>query len=483
MYLDYYHLKKAPFHITPDPEFLFLGPSHKAALGSIIYGIEERQGFVAISGEVGLGKTTILRSYLERIDQSQLKTIYIFNANVSFRGLLKAIFGEFGIEYESDDLFEMVNRLHQVLIEAYKQGRNVALIIDEAQNMPVETLENLRMLSNLETNTEKLVQIVLIGQPEFDHKLNLNELRQLKQRLVIRSTIEPLTAEESLAYIHHRLAKVALTDEPIFTKGALKQIIETAKGTPRVLNILCTNSLIAGFGYRQKPITARTVKGVIVDFTGRRRLSRLKPALAFSAVTIACASILWISPYRYPFLDALYQTKPFQNVTETLQGLQGKASSYVNKSQKELLPTEKPVIEPLFTENHTPGTMDYHHASTLQSVNFLKNDEDFLFSLPRTVNTYQENGLNGHDSSDTLEEKESNKDAEVVHEALRKDSFPVVRTIKKGDYISKLVVEIYGFTNNELLELVKEHNPQIDNIDKIEVGDQVLFPDLHVSSE
>jgi general secretion pathway protein A len=483
MYLDYYHLKKAPFHITPDPEFLFLSPSHKAALGSIIYGIEERQGFVAISGEVGLGKTTILRSYLERIDQSQLKTIYIFNANVSFRGLLKSIFGEFGLDYESDDLFEMVNRLHQVLIEEYKQGRNVALIIDEAQNMPVETLENLRMLSNLETNTEKLVQIVLIGQPEFDHKLNLNELRQLKQRLAIRSTIEPLTGEESLAYIHHRLAKVALTDEPIFTKGALKQIIETAKGTPRVLNILCTNALIAGFGYRQKPITARTVKGVIVDFAGQRRLSRLKPALAFSAVTIACASILWTSPYRHTLLDELYQTGPFQSVTEVLRGLQGKESSYVNGSQTDLVSTEKPVIEPLLTENHTQGTMGYHHASTLQSVNFLENDEDFSFSLPQTIDTYRENGLNAHDSSGTLEEKDSNKDAEVVKEALRKDSFPVVRTIKKGDYISKLAVEIYGFTNNKVIETLKEHNPQIHNMNKIEVGDHVLFPDLHIPSE
>jgi general secretion pathway protein A len=263
MYLDFYHIEKAPFHITPDPEFLFLSPSHKAALGSIIYGIEERQGFVAISGEVGLGKTTILRSYLERVDQRQLRTIYIFNANVSFRGLLKAIFAEFGLDYETEDLFEMVNHLHQVLIEEYQQGRNVALIIDEAQNMPVETLENLRMLSNLETSTEKLVQIILIGQPEFDQKLNLNELRQLKQRVVIRSTIEPLTPEESMAYIQHRLEKVAMTDRPLFTKGAFKHIVEHAKGTPRVLNILCTNALIAGFGYRQKPITAKTVKEVI----------------------------------------------------------------------------------------------------------------------------------------------------------------------------------------------------------------------------
>ena len=167
MYLTFYRLNQAPFHITPDPAFLFLSSSHKAALGSIIYGIEERQGFVAITGEVGLGKSTILRSYLERVDPKQLRTIYIFNANVSFKNLLVAIYGEFGREFTTDDLFEMVNQLHQALIDEYQRGRNVALIIDEAQNMPIETLENLLMLSNLETATQKLVQIVMICQPEF----------------------------------------------------------------------------------------------------------------------------------------------------------------------------------------------------------------------------------------------------------------------------------------------------------------------------
>jgi len=237
MYLDFYNLKKAPFHITPDPEFLFLSPSHKAALGALVYGIEDRQGFVTLAGEVGLGKTTILRSYLERVDQSQLRTIYIFNSNVSFSDLLKTICREFRLESTTEDVFDTVNRLHQVLIEEYKQGRNVALIVDEAQHMPIETLEHLRMLSNLETSTQKLIQIVLVGQPEFEDKLNNHALRQLKQRLVIRATISPLTDEESLEYIAYRLAKVRTVDEPIFTKGALRQVVKQAKGTPRVLNI------------------------------------------------------------------------------------------------------------------------------------------------------------------------------------------------------------------------------------------------------
>src|SRR2546427_7232428 len=234
MYLDFYLLKKAPFHITPDPEFLFLSPSHKAALGALVYGIEERQGFVALLGEVGLGKTTILRSYLERVDQSQLKPIYLLHANLSFRDVLNTLCQECGLEVPPEPVAETVNRLHQVLIEEYKQGRNVALLVDEAQHMPIETLEHLRMLSNLETSTQKLIQIILVGQPEFEAKLNDHALRQLKQRLVIRATIAPLTAEESRAYILYRLAKVSTVDEPIFTRGVPWACLMIAWRAPRV---------------------------------------------------------------------------------------------------------------------------------------------------------------------------------------------------------------------------------------------------------
>ena len=256
MYLEFYGLRKAPFQITPDPDFLFLSPSHKVALGAIIYGIEERQGFVVITGEVGLGKTTILRSYLERVDPHQLRTICIFNANVSFDGLLKTLYAEFDLEYNAEDLFESVKQLHSTLIQEYEQGRNVALIIDEAQNMPIETLANLLTLSNLETTTEKLLQIVLIGQPEFENTLNRPELRQLRQRLVIHEKIESLTSQESLAYIHHRLDKVKTHTDPIFQNKAETLLIKASKGTPRVLNTLCTNALIAGVGYAHSALRA-----------------------------------------------------------------------------------------------------------------------------------------------------------------------------------------------------------------------------------
>ena len=260
MYLNYYRFKKEPFQITPDPEFLFLSPSHKEALASIIYGIEEKKGFIAILGGVGVGKTTILRAYLEKVDRERVKVIYVFNANLSFESLLNTIYRELGLVQKTSNVFMMVNDLHEYLIDEYKKGFNVVLIIDEAQNMPVETLENLRMLSNLETATDKLMQIVLIGQPEFDNKLNLHELRQLQQRIAIRTVISPLTNGEALRYIEHRLSKVMTTDEPVFTKGALQEIVSSSKGIPRVINILCDNAFITGFGYQKKPVTAGIVK-------------------------------------------------------------------------------------------------------------------------------------------------------------------------------------------------------------------------------
>jgi general secretion pathway protein A len=276
MYEDFYHLRKEPFHITPDPEFLFLSPSHKQALGSIVYGVRNRKGFIVITGEVGVGKTTILRSYLEGVAKEKTKVIYIFNPDLSFKNLLKTIYKELGLVAKTGDVVEMLNDLYQTLMEEYQQDNTVLLIVDEAQNMPVETLENLRMLSNLETSKDKLIQIVLIGQYEFDEILNLYELRQLKQRIVIRSTITPLNEGESVAYIKHRLAKAAFNGNSVFTKGALKRIVKEAKGIPRSLNILCDNALITGFGYKKKPVDTKIVNEVITDFNGKEEPSLLK---------------------------------------------------------------------------------------------------------------------------------------------------------------------------------------------------------------
>jgi general secretion pathway protein A len=425
MYLDFYHLKKAPFHITPDPEFLFLSPSHKAALGALVYGIEERQGFVTLIGEVGLGKTTILRSYLERVDQSQLRPIYIFNSNVSFSDLLKTLCREFGIEVLAEDIADTVNRLHQVLIEEYKQGRNVALIVDEAQHMPIETLEHLRMLSNLETSTQKLMQIVLVGQPEFDTKLNNHALRQLKQRLVIRGTISPLTDEESRDYIIHRLAKVVMVDEPIFTKGALREIIKHAQGTPRVINILCTNALIQGYGYRKRRIATKIIKEVIADYTGKKPQRLWRSWMALAGSTVLLAVLFWFSPYQEVVLSHINLTKVMQFMTPSV-------------ASRMSLPQE------------TPAAVRESLLPVSSSTPALPEQLPKLAVSPPSP--------------------ETSEPAPAV---------PVtVRTVKRGDLIARVALEVYGSSNSAVLDWIRKNNPQLRDLNRVEVGMQLTLPPL-----
>ena len=265
MYTAYYELRQEPFHVTPDPEFLFPSSAHKEALAAIIYGIEQRKGFVAITGEVGVGKTTILRSYLDFADRQSLKLIYVYNSNLTFDELVTTILQELGVSDRPPTSFQAITRLHEELIEVYRKNQTVVLIIDEAQNMPVDTLESLRMLSNLETVTEKLIQIMLIGQPELDELLQQHRLRQLRQRIAIHARIDPLNSEDSVAYLEHRLAKVAFGTKPVFTKNALRLIADSAQGIPRNLNILSDNALITGFGSQVRPVNARVVKEVLAD--------------------------------------------------------------------------------------------------------------------------------------------------------------------------------------------------------------------------
>jgi general secretion pathway protein A len=301
MYQKFYNLTKEPFHITPDPRFLYLSESHKQALAAMIYGIEKRKGFVAITGGVGTGKTTIVRAYLEKATAADLKVIYVFQANISFKDLVRTIYRELALELATGNLVEMVNGLHLALIELYRQGKTVVIIIDEAQNMPIETLENLRMLSNLETPTEKLIQVVLVGQTELDVLLEKHELRQLKQRIAIRAQISPLSTQDSLAYIKHRLSVAGLSDGSIFDKKALDIILREANGIPRKLNILCDNALITGFGYQKNPVTASIAREVVSDFVpprehsrgGKWRLAVLVALALFLALVIA----LFLSPY------------------------------------------------------------------------------------------------------------------------------------------------------------------------------------------
>jgi general secretion pathway protein A len=440
MYQKFYNLTKEPFHITSDPQFLYLSESHKQALASMVYGIEKRKGFVAITGGVGTGKTTVVRAYLDRARSADLKVIYLFQASMTFKELVRIIYQEFDLELTTSNLVDMVNGLHLALIEYYRQGKTVVIIIDEAQNMPVETLENLRMLSNLETPTEKLIQIVLVGQTELDELLEKHELRQLKQRIAIRSRILPLSAEESRAYIEHRLSVAGLSSSSIFDKNALDLIIKEADGVPRKLNILCDNALITGFGYQKNPVTASIAKEVISDFrSGRKKQDRTwrqRITLPIGlALFVALLIVLFLSFHNYR-LAGLYG----------LAGFSGARKLEPMRDAADPAPQTKPEGEGIAYPPVRPPVDRPAEPAPVQQ----KSDGGEKI---------------GMGSRGSIKPKYKSK------------------IVRHGETLTNLMREAYGLGSSTIpdslqMETVKKSNPAITNPNLIIAGSVVQFPDL-----
>jgi len=267
MYVRYFNLRDRPFRMSPDPDFLYLSPVHREALAALNYSIGKMLGFVSLTGEVGTGKTMMLKAYLETTPREKVKAVYLYNPELSFEELVREMYRELALPSKPRDLSQAVRWLHTYLIRSYRKNRRVVVFVDEAHLLPVETLERLRILSNLESTKHKLLQIVLSGQPELDEILNLHELRQLKQRIAVSATLAPLTFDESVEYLKHRIERVATTDECPFEEKALRKIATYAKGIPRVLNTVAENALLSGYGQQVKPVTQRVVREVIRDLS------------------------------------------------------------------------------------------------------------------------------------------------------------------------------------------------------------------------
>jgi general secretion pathway protein A len=262
MYLGFYGLREAPFRPTPDPRFLFQSARHREALAQLVYGVQERQGFIVLTGEIGTGKTTLLRTLLERLDATT-PVAYVHNSALGIEGLLEYILQDWGVKSTASTHAQRLFELNEFLIDQHRQGRSPVLVIDEAQNLSLETLEAIRLLSNFETTHEKLIQILLVGQPELKDKLNAPELRQLKQRVGLRCHIGPLTAEEIRLYIRHRLRVAGAVDAGIFTDAAVQKIADYSRGVPRVVNIVCDHCLLSGYADSKRRIDRDVVDEAI----------------------------------------------------------------------------------------------------------------------------------------------------------------------------------------------------------------------------
>jgi general secretion pathway protein A len=263
VYVNFYGLREKPFNTTPDPRFLFLTASHREALSQLTYGVREGTGFAVLAGPIGTGKTTLLQTLLQRIDP-QTAVAMIVNPSVDFDGLLELILDDFGIGQEAGTTAQRMVALNRFLLEQATSGRQTLLVIDEAQHLEPTTLERIRLISNYESSTRKLLQIILAGQPELVTKLNLPQLRQLKQRIGLWCEIQPLTPKEVREYVSARLRVAKAANPRLFTERALDRIASHSHGIPRLINILCEHCLLIGYADQIRQIDHRLVKEAIV---------------------------------------------------------------------------------------------------------------------------------------------------------------------------------------------------------------------------
>jgi type II secretory pathway predicted ATPase ExeA len=266
MYKEFYGLRANPFNVNPDPRYLFLTRHTEEALACLTYGIQSRKGFVLLTGEVGTGKTTLINKLLEWLRLQQVATAFIFNSRLNTTNFLDYMIADFGIACDSKAKSQILLRLYNWLLDRYRAGETAVLIVDEAQSLTDEVLEEIRMLTNLETFTEKLLQIVLVGQPELEQRLKQPHLRQLRQRLTLRAKTHPLTLEETKAYIQQRLRIAGSNGQQIFDPESVVAIHRYANGIPRVINLLCEHCLVSSFVDQQRVIAPPVVDSVARDF-------------------------------------------------------------------------------------------------------------------------------------------------------------------------------------------------------------------------
>lgn len=279
MYNQFYGFRENPFSITPDSSFFYASEQHMTALDAMTYAVRQRKGFVVITGPIGSGKTTVVRTLLRRLDEN-VKTAVITNTHLSPKGVLMMLLEDLGVAYKDGSKEKLFIQLNQYLIRQVMDGHNVVLVVDEAQNLSLQCLEELRMLSNLETEKEKLIQIILIGQPELRKKLDMNELEQLRQRVAVHYHLVALSAEETSNYIKHRLRTAQANGRDLsllFEEETFSLIYDYSRGIPRMINVLCDHILLTGFVKEAQTITRDIVEESIseIRFQGEKHYEQV----------------------------------------------------------------------------------------------------------------------------------------------------------------------------------------------------------------
>jgi general secretion pathway protein A len=265
MYKAYFGLSENPFNLSPDPEFLYRSPQHEEALANLIYGVRSRKGFIVLAGEVGTGKTTMLECLRDYLDSQRIEFAFIFNSRLTPDQFFEMIAYDFDLRCDRKSKTEVLFALNALLIQQTERGRTCVLIVDEAHNLEWDVLEEIRLLGNLENRQGKLLQIILAGQPELETKLDAPNLRQLKQRIVLRCTLTPLTVEECVAYINTRMARAGMPNQRVFSQDLMQEIHHRSRGIPRIINAICDNLLVTCFAMEQRVATFAMLEEVSRD--------------------------------------------------------------------------------------------------------------------------------------------------------------------------------------------------------------------------
>lgn len=422
MYNTYFGFLDSPFSVTPDPRFFYSNPVYLEAYATLQYGIEAKKGFIVITGEVGTGKTTLLRKLLGSLENT-VPSVFIFNTYLSFPELLQVTLQDLGLTPKGTSKVTMLQQLNDYLIKQLRQGHTVAALIDEAQNLSDAVLEDLRLLSNLETDREKLLQIVLVGQPELETKLDQPELRQLKQRVAVRCRLNPLKNEEVGPYIDFRLGAAGYTGKALFHRDALQQIALYSKGIPRLINIICDNALLTAYAESKKFVSIDMVREVAADLriVPQLEITQAKPVPSLSISNTETETFVHAISDRAPG----HKLRRLINVGfGTILGLLVLASV----------------------------------ASVINPPNFRTKAEKSFAVVKHNLNQ---------------ESLPKNANAEV--EVKRKEQRI---TIKFGATIYKIAIDAYGANTTLGMDLIKELNPQIENLNWVSAGQDLVLPSL-----
>jgi type II secretory pathway predicted ATPase ExeA len=442
MYEQHFGLKESPFSITPDPRFFYANAVYLEAYANLRYGIEAKKGFIAVTGEVGTGKTTLLRKLMLSLNKT-IQTVLVFNTDVTFNELLRVILRDLGLPTAGKDRLGMVEELNDYLIEQLEHGQTVCLLIDEVQHLSDESLEGLRLLSNLETDRQKLLQIVLMGQPELQAKLDQPHLRQLKQRIAIRCEIARLRDDEVGSYINFRLRVAGCENHELFHTEAIEKIAIYSKGIPRLINVICDNALLIAFAASQRNVSTDVIGEVVRDL-------RLAPGSQLTQNEIDQAVRVLALPGGAGILSSetpveVFQRKPKGSFIATL------AASLV--------------------------------IVILLGFGSLTDPEEFFIDASKSLNGYQKNlsewvslvtGQKANPPRMTV--KIANAEVQTAEINSKSNDHRV--TIQYGSTVFQIATDAYGSSAVLGMDLIKEFNPDIPNLNWINAGQDLLLPAL-----